>query len=221
MLLGALAGGSVATLATGGGLLRLAVAAALGAILGSRLSGDAGSSALTTAPPSWASAFAMAFRCRDRRRRRSRSARRVAPLCMRCRDAAVRLIRTVLAGAGCQGVSVLRLRPDQGGLPHPVAERRAGQKPVDRIDRAQNRGAEIGFAIEANGRIPPLGRKLLPRARRALERTGSRRPSNPPGAAEAMKSMASLDALRSLRCSSARRRTPLWRAAVRGRFRRC
>jgi len=33
--------------------------------------------------------------------------------------------------------------------------------------------------------------------------------------------MASLDALRSLRCSSARRRTPLWRAAVRGRFRRC
>src|SRR2546427_12348147 len=51
MLLGALAGGSVATLAPGGGLLRLAVAAALGATLGSRLSGDAGSSALTTAPP--------------------------------------------------------------------------------------------------------------------------------------------------------------------------
>jgi len=50
MLLGALAGGSVATLAPGGGLLRLAVVAALGAILGSRLSGDGGWSAPTAAP---------------------------------------------------------------------------------------------------------------------------------------------------------------------------
>src|SRR2546422_9946495 len=54
----------------------------------------------------------------------------------------------------------------------------------------RRRHAEIGFVIEANGRIPPLGRKLLPRARRALERTGSRRRSNPLGAAEAMRSRA-------------------------------
>src|SRR5207253_2385792 len=50
MLLGALAGGSVATLAPGGGLLRPAVASALGAILGSRLSGDRSSSSPTAAP---------------------------------------------------------------------------------------------------------------------------------------------------------------------------